>query len=528
MPVAIITGASRGLGLALADRSPTGLGPRHRRPRTPTHSPPRSRRSLPRTSVRAIAGDVADPAHRGRSWPPPPSSAAIDAVVNNASVARSVPAAARSPTTRSTCSRTSTTVNVVAPLALVQAALPRARGTGGTIVNITSDAAVEAYEGWGGYGSSKAALEQLGSVLGAEEPRRARVHVRPRRHAHADAPGRVPGRGHLRPARARDRRPRPASACSTATAERPLPGARTGRRRHDAPRAAGAPCHRPGALRAAAGAGSAEPPEARGITRDAVRMMVAYRPTGRSVHANFSRPAAVPRRRRSRRRQHVRDAGRRGRRRRRRTATPLGVHLSTAAARRTCGSSSCRPNGHGPNRGSRAARVGSCSLPGGGSRRAARAASSVDGRLWVASLAPARAAADLSSRCTAVRSATATCAADWPSRLYQNVYATEPGSAEMPSAGRPFTPEVITRLVAKGVGVAPLVLHTGVSSLEAHEAPVPRVLPGPDRTPPHLVNDTHRQGGRVIAIGTTVVRALETVVDERRPSCIPARAGPRP
>ncbi len=62
---------------------------------------------------------------------------------------------------------------------------------------------------------------------------------------------------------------------------------------------------------------------------------------------------------------------------------------------------------------------------------------------------------------------------EWPIAMYQNVYATEPGSAEMPSAGRPFTPEVLTRLVARGVGVAPVLLHTGVASLEAAEAPYP-------------------------------------------------------
>ncbi|MEY2468163.1 MAG: S-adenosylmethionine:tRNA ribosyltransferase-isomerase, partial [Actinomycetota bacterium] len=61
----------------------------------------------------------------------------------------------------------------------------------------------------------------------------------------------------------------------------------------------------------------------------------------------------------------------------------------------------------------------------------------------------------------------------WPVSTYQNVYATEPGSAEMPSAGRAFTPELITSLVAKGVGVAPIVLHTGVASLEADETPYP-------------------------------------------------------
>jgi S-adenosylmethionine:tRNA ribosyltransferase-isomerase len=102
----------------------------------------------------------------------------------------------------------------------------------------------------------------------------------------------------------------------------------------------------------------------------------------------------------------------------------------------------------------------------------------------------------------------------WPITAYQNVYATEPGSAEMPSAGRPFTPEVITRLVAKGVGVVPILLHTGVASLEAAEPPYPEPFTVSGRTA-HRVNDTHSNGGRVIAIGTTVVRALESVVDDR-------------
>jgi S-adenosylmethionine:tRNA ribosyltransferase-isomerase len=100
----------------------------------------------------------------------------------------------------------------------------------------------------------------------------------------------------------------------------------------------------------------------------------------------------------------------------------------------------------------------------------------------------------------------------WPLSAYQNVYVTEPGSAEMPSAGRPFTPDVITRLVAKGVGVTPIVLHTGVASLEADELPYPehaRVSP----TTAARVNATHTAGGRVIAVGTTVVRALESAAD---------------
>jgi S-adenosylmethionine:tRNA ribosyltransferase-isomerase len=101
----------------------------------------------------------------------------------------------------------------------------------------------------------------------------------------------------------------------------------------------------------------------------------------------------------------------------------------------------------------------------------------------------------------------------YPLAAYQNVYVTEPGSAEMPSAGRPFTPEVLTRLVAKGVGVVPLLLHTGVASLEANEPPYAEYFKVSSSTA-HRVNDTRRSDGRVIAVGTTVVRALESVVNE--------------
>ena len=100
--------------------------------------------------------------------------------------------------------------------------------------------------------------------------------------------------------------------------------------------------------------------------------------------------------------------------------------------------------------------------------------------------------------------------ASWPLDAYQTVYALEPGSAEMPSAGRPFTAELITQLVAQGVLVAPVTLHTGVSSPERHERPYPERFRVPAHTA-RLVNAVHLWGGRVIATGTTVVRALETV-----------------
>jgi S-adenosylmethionine:tRNA ribosyltransferase-isomerase len=102
--------------------------------------------------------------------------------------------------------------------------------------------------------------------------------------------------------------------------------------------------------------------------------------------------------------------------------------------------------------------------------------------------------------------------ATWPIDAYRNAYAVEPGSAEMPSAGRPVTAEVLALLVARGVGVSPLVLHTGVASLESGEMPYPERYRVPIETA-ERVNAAHRAGRRVVAIGTTVVRALETVTD---------------
>lgn len=102
----------------------------------------------------------------------------------------------------------------------------------------------------------------------------------------------------------------------------------------------------------------------------------------------------------------------------------------------------------------------------------------------------------------------------WPIRHYQTVFAREPGSAEMPSAGRPFTTDLVTALVSAGIPVGPISLHTGVSSLDEGEGPVAERYRVPAVTA-RLVNLTRRSGGRVIAVGTTVTRALETVADER-------------
>lgn len=98
----------------------------------------------------------------------------------------------------------------------------------------------------------------------------------------------------------------------------------------------------------------------------------------------------------------------------------------------------------------------------------------------------------------------------FPLTDYQTVFARDPGSAEMPSAGRPFTTRLVTDLATRGVTVAPITLHTGVSSLEEGEPPLPEPYRVPDTTA-RLIEQTRRYGGRVVAVGTTVVRALETV-----------------
>jgi S-adenosylmethionine:tRNA ribosyltransferase-isomerase len=98
----------------------------------------------------------------------------------------------------------------------------------------------------------------------------------------------------------------------------------------------------------------------------------------------------------------------------------------------------------------------------------------------------------------------------WPLAAYQTVFARDPGSAEMPSAGRPFTADLVTSLVSSGIAVAPITLHTGVSSLEEGEPPLDERYRVPEATA-RLVNLTKASGGRVVAVGTTVTRALETV-----------------
>lgn len=167
MAVAIITGGSRGLGRALAEdlvqdgwqvvidgRDGEALG--------------RAASELG-AGAHAVVGDVADAAHRAELVGSARALGGLELLVNNASLLGASPLPRLRDHPLGTLEDVYR-VNVVAPLGLVQLTLPLLVGSGGAVVNVTSDAAVEGYEGWGGYGSSKAALEQLSRILAAEEP----------------------------------------------------------------------------------------------------------------------------------------------------------------------------------------------------------------------------------------------------------------------------------------------------------------------------------------------------------------------
>jgi S-adenosylmethionine:tRNA ribosyltransferase-isomerase len=161
-------------------------------------------------------------------------------------------------------------------------------------------------------------------------------------------------------------------------------------------------------------------------------------------------------------------------------------------------------------------RPGTVRLPGGGRAELLSPWPAVPtegpNRLWVARLeVPGDGLAWLADHGRPIRYGEP--AEPWPIDAYQTVFAIEPGSAEMPSAARGFTAELVTSLVSAGVVVAPLLLHCGVSSPEAGEAPQPERYRVPAATAA-LVNGARLAGRRVVAVGTTAVRALETVTDE--------------
>ncbi|MEV0971920.1 SDR family NAD(P)-dependent oxidoreductase [Microtetraspora glauca] len=166
MKHALITGASRGLGLALA-RSLAADGwalTLTARGEEDLHCAAFDLDTS--ADVTAIAGDVTDPAHRARLAEAVPR---LDLLVNNASGLGAVPLPPLAGYPLDDL-RDLFETNVIAPLALIQATLPALRARGGAVLNISSDAAVEPYEGWGGYGATKAALDQISNVLAVEEP----------------------------------------------------------------------------------------------------------------------------------------------------------------------------------------------------------------------------------------------------------------------------------------------------------------------------------------------------------------------
>jgi len=166
MKVALITGASRGFGAALADelnaRGWTLIVDAR-------HEDALAEAAERWQNAFAIAGDISEPAHRDELARAVHRLGRLDVLVNNASLL--------GPSPQPTLDRypigvlaSVYDVNVFAPLALTQLVLPELKASGGIVVNVTSDAGVEPYEGWGGYGSSKAALDQLTAILGAENP----------------------------------------------------------------------------------------------------------------------------------------------------------------------------------------------------------------------------------------------------------------------------------------------------------------------------------------------------------------------
>ena len=230
MSVAIVTGASRGLGEALAAglaRAGWSLVVDGRDRTTLDAAADLARaQAAPDAHVVAVPGDITDLEHRHDLVSAAFDLGGLDLVVNNAGTlgASPLPSLADYPLGDL---RVAFEVNVVAPLGLVQDALPLLLDAPHPrVLNVTSDAAVEAYEGWGGYGAGKAALEHLGAVLAVEFPDAEGVVGRPGRPAHRDAPGRVPGRGHLGPARAGHRGARLPRADPERPPERALPGRR--------------------------------------------------------------------------------------------------------------------------------------------------------------------------------------------------------------------------------------------------------------------------------------------------------------
>jgi NAD(P)-dependent dehydrogenase (short-subunit alcohol dehydrogenase family) len=168
MPVAVVTGASRGLGRATATAL-THLGWSVVVDARSAADLAALERELPGGTLTALAGDVTDPGHRAALAAAVEAHGRLDLLVNNASLLGPSPQPPLASYPLDVLARVYE-VDVLAPLALTQLLLPPLTAARGAVVNVSSDAAVEAYEGWGGYGSAKAALDHVSAVLAAERP----------------------------------------------------------------------------------------------------------------------------------------------------------------------------------------------------------------------------------------------------------------------------------------------------------------------------------------------------------------------
>ena len=489
--VALITGASRGLGAELAgflakqgyDLVLTARG---------AEALQATVRSLEKYGGRIIAvpGDVSQAAHRSRLVGAAESLGRLDLLVNNASDLGQSPLPSLEDYPLDTFQQV-LQVNLIAPLGLVQIALPLLRSSGGMVINLSSDAAVGGYQGWGAYGVSKAALDLVSLTL-SEELRGDNLAV-----VSVD-PGDMQTEMHREAFPWED-----ISLLGLAIGATPCVGKRApvpspiqslggSKMRSDI-----LLFERPTELQATA------PAETRNVARDGVHLLVTT-PEG-NVHTNFHNlpqflrpgdllvvnasatlPASLP------------AEGSLG---------PFILNLSTnygsglwlAEPRWSPGVPGPLPLQEG----------GTIRLP----QLTGRVVAKFPGldRLWFVhfegDVEEAMAKHGLPIRYGYLGQ-------DQPLVAYQTVFARVPGSAEMPSAARPFTRQMVDRLRDRGVEIATILLHTGVSSLEvdAEELEGQIMYAEPFEVSPET-HAARAAGGRVIAVGTTVVRALESAWD---------------
>ncbi|MGH8874318.1 MAG: SDR family NAD(P)-dependent oxidoreductase [Acidimicrobiia bacterium] len=501
---ALITGASRGLGRALAYEL-SRQGWRLILDARGAEALAAAARHFP-SPVTVVPGDISDREHRAELARAVEGVGRLDLLINNASSLGPSPLPRLHQLDPDELERI-LAVNTVAPLALFQAVQEALVEASGIVINVSSDAAVEAYPGWGGYGASKAALDQLSAVLAAEHPE-LRVY--------AFDPGDMRTAMHQAafPGEDISDRPEPETvvpAILGLLATRPprweVERSRHPRRRRRTVRSATAPLE----FELPADRVASQPPEEHGLSRDGVGLLIA-RPFG-ITHTRFHRlgdhlrpgdllvvntsptmPAAL-------------DA--------RRGSGGAVVHLSTPLDSGEWIVELRRPDQLGPIRDGRAGETLELAGDAGLILLAPDPGEPADGgaRLWRARLwTPTPVARHLERHGQPIRYSYVP--GQWPMGAYQTVFARPVGhrygSAEMASAARPFTPSMVIALLRRGVRLATIALHAVVSSLESHEPPRPERYEVPETTVT-AVNRARRERGRVIAVGTTVTRALETV-----------------